>query len=179
MKTKHRLPWWKGMLSCFVPLFALGVFFLTPLVASASVDPPSCSGSGCNGTNAYATACAGQSWDVWGVVRSSPLKDNEGKSIGVVQLWRSMTCQTYWSRVVFRVPRAAAFNDAVSEIAVAGLGTYRTVNSDQQTRSLVSGQYYSPDGPAAATGLVVLTESGNAEWYDGCAAQDMRLCWLQ
>jgi hypothetical protein len=62
---------------------------------------PGCSGTGCDGRDAYTTDCAGQSWDSWWVLDVAYLTDpNTGYAFGYVQLWWSGTCGTNWARYV-------------------------------------------------------------------------------
>ena len=64
----------------------------------AKIDPK-CTGVGCNGTDPYATLCAGQPFDHEQMVGSAPIT-SEGDLFGQVQLWYSPLCQTAWARTV-------------------------------------------------------------------------------
>lgn len=67
--------------------------------AALAASALTCSGTGCNGKSAYATDCAGQSWDSWWVVSSTPVVKS-GRTVATLQLWWSDTCATNWTRLV-------------------------------------------------------------------------------
>ncbi len=47
-------------------------FHAAPQAHAAVVDPP---------------LCAGQTWDSWTVLATSPLQDQQGRQVGAVKLW--------------------------------------------------------------------------------------------
>ena len=47
---------------------------------------PLCRRQSCDGKNPYAAQCAGQSWDSWWMLMSTPLKDHLGRRGGYVEL---------------------------------------------------------------------------------------------
>lgn len=66
----------------------------------ARLQAPTCSQEQCNGTNPYATRCAGQGAS-YRVLDMAYLRDlRTGRTFGYVQLWFSATCQTNWARYV-------------------------------------------------------------------------------
>lgn len=111
---------------------------LATSVQPLAVDPPNCSGNGCNNQNPYVTFCAGQSWDSWWVVTSSNIY-YKGAYTGYLQLWYSQTCGTNWGRVVPQVPYSAP---AVNTILSNGTATFYVTGT-------IGNQLYAPTLPAA------------------------------
>lgn len=144
--------------------FAAGATSLHTL----AVDPPTCSGVGCDGTNPYATFCAGQSWDQWRVLASTPVKADDGGSaiIGYVQLWRSTTCATNWARLVIQAPHAWSWVTVVLQN-----GTTTAIDPDTSGASaLLSPQLYAPTVQACAHGTVAVFATKEKR-FDGSVGQ--------
>lgn len=127
---------------------------LSQHAASVARLTPTCSGTGCDGSDPYATGCAGPLASYY-VAASVPLNDSSGNanwSYGYVQIWWSITCQTNWGRIVVS-------NGTPSQMWIQLQGNYQPSVCGQgqspacngQT-SLVSPQYYLPSTTASAFG---------------------------
>ena len=129
---------------------------------------PLCSGTGCNGSNPYTTLCAGQWWDSWGVLMTTPIKDNNNRVGGYIQLWWSDTCQTNWTRLVAQQnPPATRIDVFVYPPGGKGVGGLFCLANT--CTSAVGWQLYLPTTPACSIGTT------SSEWsndlYSGKVGQ--------
>jgi hypothetical protein len=84
-------------------LLLIGFLGSLPVFAATTRVDPACAGQECNGSDPYATLCAGQPFDHEYAVRSAPVVF-AGQSLGTVQLWYSPLCHTSWARTVADSP---------------------------------------------------------------------------
>ncbi len=133
----------------------------SPAALPLALDPPTCSGTGCNGQNPYNTYCAGQSWDSWWVVSgayiSYPFYTHH--AVGYVQLWWSQTCQTNWARVVAFAPAQPGGAQVILQHGPAG-----TRNWYLNDGSMVSAQLSAPVALADADGHIDIAGTVTANW---------------
>jgi len=99
-QRSSRLP---SLLVAGALLLLLGFLGSLPAFAATTQVDPACAGRGCNGSDPYATLCAGQPFDHEYVVRSAPLLFVR-QSLGTVQLWYSPLCHTSWARTLVDSP---------------------------------------------------------------------------
>ncbi len=94
----------RSWLLVLLAILIMGIGSLIVPVAYAKITGPqtayhplaSCSGSHCNGADAYSSGCAGNNTSYW-VVDSVPVTWQR-VNYGWVQLWYSGTCGTNWAR---------------------------------------------------------------------------------
>lgn len=157
--------------SRLVPLLVAGgllLFFgllgsLPAFAATVQVDP-TCAGRGCNGSDPYATLCAGQPFDHEYVVRSAPLLLVR-QSLGTVQLWYSPLCHTSWARTVADSPHIL-----VSATITLPLVGQRYTGAAWDRNAVISPQAFVPASLAQASGQML--RAGQLAY--GCASLIVR-----
>jgi len=149
-----------GACTCMVPgmLASSSPVFAGPLpIHPAKVDP-TCAGNGCDGTDPYATLCAGQPFDHEQVLRSAPITF-DGQQFGVVQRWYSPLCQTTRARTV-------AFLSPLLLEATLTLPAERFSIAAWDRGEVSSPQAFAPVALARASGEMVR----NGRLASGCAS---------
>jgi len=145
-------------------LASFSAAFAAPLpVRPARVDP-TCSGNGCDGTDPYATQCAGQPFDHEQIVRSAPVLF-AGQQFGVVQLWYSPLCRTTWARTV-------AFLSPLLLQATLALPARQFTTAARGSAMVSSPQAFTPLALAGASGAILR----NGRLAAGCASLVPFLC---
>lgn len=141
-----------GLLGCSPSVFAT-----TAPAQPARIDP-TCAGHGCDGTNPYATMCAGHPFDRERVVISAPIT-SEGQLFGMVQEWYSPLCQTTWARTV-------SLAAPVLLEAMIRLPRAHFMATAQGARAVLSPQAFAPTLVSAAFGELLR----NGRLATGCAS---------
>ncbi len=128
---------------------ALGVV-ASAAPASASVT---CSGSGCNDTDPYATGCASSAYVPSGA-RVTLYKGSTSVAAGYAELWYSTTCHTNWTEVVIYDD---GLNDIYSEYGAVLLADGRSLSytNDGYGTPLWTNQEYAPTTLARACGQIL------------------------
>jgi uncharacterized protein DUF2690 len=164
----------KHHLSVFIllslSLLLLGSSLAAPRHASAATvhvqiaTSPSCSGEGCNGSDPYATRCAGNGTS-YRVVDSVPVVNIFFDKVGYVQLWYSDTCGTNWSRFLCTVSTSHCpfINDLeLNEESSPGCqcGTGIQFVRDTSSTDVRTAQQYLPHTRAEASLMVDCSNEG-------------------
>lgn len=137
----------------------------------ATVPAPLCSNIGCDGKSAFATHCAGQSWDrVWPVT-SAPIRSPQ-RQVGVVILWWSATCSTNWGEIVIWNPPPFKNNVVGGEMLIQWDTTvYGTIYSSTHYLDQITTQAYAPIALAGFSGMVANEDGKGSPEYRACAHQ--------
>jgi hypothetical protein len=148
------------MLAGCCVLLLLGLLVSLPMSAATTKVDPTCAAHGCDGSDPYATLCAGQPFDHAYLVLSAPIAF-AGQAWGSIQLWYSPLCRTSWARAVASVP--ALLLSATLTLPGAPPYLRATWNGNQ----VLSPQAFTPVPRAQASGEILRAGQRAA----GCVGQ--------